>query len=214
MITLSKATFEKYLLQRRGHGDPDYRKVWDELSLGRLESFWKPGGMSIGGFARLMELPVSTIRHYLGLGLLEAYKVEGGYRFHPFNCWEVRSVVHWQDFGLSLEQIVRRRQDVQARRPGTLVLDVLGPLQIHGRQYPEGLVYLRRLPEGTGYREIVVFGLGEGEEPADPESEELFAELLGELESAGVRLQARLRELDEKMLRLGAKRSVLGCRKG
>lgn len=214
MITLSKATFEKYLQQRRAYGDPDYRKVWDELSLGRLDRFWAPGGMSIGGFARLMELPVSTIRHYLGLGLLEAYKVEGGYRFHPFNCWEVRSVLHWQDFGLNLDQIVRRRRDVQSRRPGTLVLDVLGPLTIQGRQYPEGLVYLRRLEEGGGYREMVLFGLGEGEEPADPESEELFAELLGELESAGVRLQARLWELNAKLDRLGAKRAALGCRKG
>ncbi len=157
----------------------------------------------------MLQLPVSTVRHYLGLGLIEAYKVDGNYRFHPFNCWEVRSIQHWQDFALPLEQIVQRRLTQQTRRPGTLVLDVLGPLQIHGRTYPEGLVHLRRLPEGNGYRETVLFGLSQGDQPSDPESEELFAELLAELESARQRLHLQLLQLTGKLERLGAKQDAL-----
>ena len=106
---------------------------------------------------------------------------------------------------------MKRRAEVQARRPGTLVLDVLGPLVIHGRQYPEGLVYLRRRAEGNGSYETVVFGLAQGEDETDEESQEIFAELRAELESAQHRLQARLRDLTGKLERLGAKQAALGA---
>ena len=101
MITLSKDRFEHFLKQRRASQDPGYREVWQQLALGRLDDFWKAGGMAIGAFAWLVDLPVSTVRHYLGLGLLEAhYKVDGKYRFHPFNCWEVQSVQQWHQYTL------------------------------------------------------------------------------------------------------------------
>ena len=83
-------------------------------------------------------------------------------------------------------------------------------LTIHGREYPEGLVDLRRLTEGSGTREVVVFGLADGEEEADVESRQIFAELRVELESAQQRLQTRLRELTGKLERLGAKQAALG----
>lgn len=104
---------------------------------------------------------------------------------------------------------MQRRLTQQIRRPGTLVLDVLGPLQIHGRSYPEGLVHLRRQPEGNGYRETVLFGLSQGEQPPDPDSEELFAELLAELETARQRLHDQLLQLTGKLERLGAKQDAL-----
>lgn len=37
---------------------------------------------------------------------------------------------------------------------------------------PEGLVHLRRQPEGKGYRETVIFGLGQGEQSPSEETEE------------------------------------------
>ena len=210
MITISKLGFENFLTNQRHHQEAGYRKVWDQLAPGQLDNFWKPGGMAIGSFSRLVNLPVSTVRHYLGLGLIEAhYKVDGKYRFHPFNCWEVQSIQHWQDLSLTLEQLVDRRKELQTRRPGTLVLDVLGPVQIEGRDYPEGLVYLRRLPEGRGFREIVMFGVAQGDGSMDQETRELFDELLAELESAHSTLKSRLRELTKKMERLGVKQAAL-----
>jgi DNA-binding transcriptional MerR regulator len=208
-MKISKKAFASYLRQRGIDPDPDYYQLWNELALGALDQFFKPGGMAIGAFSALVGLPVSTVRHYLKLGLVEPYQVEGAYRFHPFNAWEVKSVQHWQDLGLSLEQAVARRHSIRSQRPGTMVLDVLGPLQIQGKPYAEGVVYLRRLPEGGGYREIVIFGVADGDTPMSEDTEELFSSLLLELEDARKQLQAKLDQLTEKLNRLQRKRLAI-----
>ncbi len=91
------------------------------------------------------------------------------------------------------------------------MLDVLGPVQIQARDYPEGLVHLRRVPEGKGFREIVTFGVAQGDGTMDQESRDLFHELLAELASARVLLQERLGQLSAKLDRLGAKQAALCC---
>lgn len=210
MIELSTATFQRYLEKRAKDHDESTFRVWNELSLGELDRFWSGGGLSIGGFSKLVGLPVSHVRHYLNQGLIEPYKVGGKYRFHPFNIWEVKSVQHWQELGSTLEKISARRMKNEEKRPGTLVLDVLGPLQILGEEHPEGLVWLRRRPTRGGWHEEVVFGVSAGEEQSDPLCDEIFQELTAELARAGQRLEVRLQELTERLERLNAKQKALG----
>jgi DNA-binding transcriptional MerR regulator len=210
---MSNAAFERYNEKRAHDSDPQYYRVWNELSLGALSQFWRSGGMSIGPFSKLVGLSVSCVRHYLKQNLLEPYKVAGKYRFHPFNIWEVRSVLHWQDMGLTLVQIAARRSRLRQERPGTMVLDVLGPLRILGEEHPEGLVWLRRLPLKGGWKEEVVFGVSQGEEEQDPLSDQLFRELTSELHEAEERLEQRLHDLKARLGRLSCKQRALGIQK-
>ena len=205
MIEMSRSRFERSIAERRENNDEHTRTIWAELSLGCLENFWKPGGMTIGEFSRMMGPSVSSIRFHINLGLIEPYKVDGKYRFHPFNVWELKSVQNWQSLGLSLDEISRRREKIRASRPGTIVLDVLGPLEILGRENPEGLIWLRRTKQNGGYREDVLFGVNHGDEELDEVSEELFGELKADLQEARRRLEQKLEALTNKLTRIGRK---------
>ena len=82
MIELSASVFERYLRKRL---EDHYFRVWNELSLGALDLFWRPGGLSIGPFSKLVDLPVSRVRHYINQGLVEPYKAGLKFRFHLFS---------------------------------------------------------------------------------------------------------------------------------
>ena len=70
-----------------------------------LELFCAPGGLGIGAFATLASLPVSTVRHYVELGLVRPYIVNGKFRFVAPNYVEIQHVRQWVDLGMTLEEI-------------------------------------------------------------------------------------------------------------
>ena len=203
-MILTSSQFDTLLASNRGNSDPHYRSTWQALALGQLDRFHQKGGMSIGPFANLVDLPKSTVRYYVERELVAPFRVDGKFRFHPFNCWELRSVQQWQELGLSLDEIGRRRETIKKRFPGTIVLDVMGPLPFRGEEPCEMMLHLKRVPEGRGYRELVIVGWGD-----DTHEDDTFSFLLSELGAVHAGLQNRLELLQNKLTELQAKRRVL-----
>jgi DNA-binding transcriptional MerR regulator len=76
----------------------------------RQQAFSDPKGMSIGQLAKLFQMPVSTVRHYVELGLIEPITVNGKFRFTFYNATELEHVRQWASLGMKLEDIVARRK--------------------------------------------------------------------------------------------------------
>lgn len=75
------------------------------------QAFFQLPGVGIGAFAKMVNLPVSTVRHYIRLGLIEPWEVEGRYRFQPVNVRQAQTVRMWRELRMSLEEIVRRSKN-------------------------------------------------------------------------------------------------------
>ncbi|CAM3571885.1 MerR family transcriptional regulator [Deinococcus frigens] len=69
-----------------------------------LDAMLDPRGLGLGRFAELMELPASTIRHFLREGLIHPYTVNGKFKFLLHNIIEVRGIRQWQSLGLTLDE--------------------------------------------------------------------------------------------------------------
>ncbi len=72
-------------------------------------AFGQARGVGISTFAGMLNLPVSTVRHYQRLGLITPYEVNGKFRFWFHNVAQAESVRQWRDLGLSLEEILEQR---------------------------------------------------------------------------------------------------------
>jgi DNA-binding transcriptional MerR regulator len=68
------------------------------------------GQVGIGRFAKLVGFPVTTVRHYVELGLLRPYRLNGKFRFALPNQLEFMDVRQWVDMGMGLEEIAARIQ--------------------------------------------------------------------------------------------------------
>jgi DNA-binding transcriptional MerR regulator len=66
-------------------------------------------GLGIGAFAELAEVSVDTVRHWVEVGVISVYSLNGKFRFFPKQLLELRSVQQWQGLGLTLEQIKERK---------------------------------------------------------------------------------------------------------
>ena len=126
---LSAKTFEYIMARYREHyeQDAELRDIVNTLagSEANARAFLEPPGVGIGEFSRMLDLPVSTVRHYVRLGLVEPWEVNGRLRFEAVNVAQVRVVRHWIELGLTLEHIRSRQQAQQAAVPGLLVQGVL-----------------------------------------------------------------------------------------
>jgi hypothetical protein len=71
--------------------------------------------IGIGAFSKMVNLPISTVRHYVRLGLIEPWLVETQYRFHVVNVAQTESVLQWCDLGLSLHEIVAHKRACQSQ---------------------------------------------------------------------------------------------------
>lgn len=69
-----------------------------------LEAMLSPQGLGIGRFAALMDLPVSTVRHFIREDLLHPWTVNGKFKFMLHNVIELRGIRQWQSLGLTLEE--------------------------------------------------------------------------------------------------------------
>lgn len=69
-----------------------------------LEAMLSPQALGIGRFAALMDLPVSTVRHFIREDLLHPWTVNGKFKFMLHNVIELRGIRQWQSLGLTLEE--------------------------------------------------------------------------------------------------------------
>ena len=192
--------FERLLAQKRLAyvKDPGFRAMSDnQCSSFPVEEFFRPGGMTIGRLALRVGLPVSTLRHYVNLGLIESYRVGGRLRFLPINLWELASLRQWQNFGYSLERIVQRKQLIRQRWPGAIVLDVLGPLTVPPFMGERALVFYSRTTRDGGCYEELRLGKASGDDLADPQDRELLDFVSAELLEALRGLEERLHSLKQ-----------------
>jgi DNA-binding transcriptional MerR regulator len=86
------------------------------------QAFANPKGVGIAAFAKLVNMPVTTVRHYVELGLVSPMQLFGKFKFMVFNVPQIESVRGWRDLGLSLEEILVRRQNLGE---GVLLKEVL-----------------------------------------------------------------------------------------
>jgi DNA-binding transcriptional MerR regulator len=78
-------------------------------SLERAQMFTQTKGVGITQFAKLMNVPTTTVRHYLRLGLVTPYEVNGKFRFKPHNVVQFESVQQWHELGMTLEEVIQFR---------------------------------------------------------------------------------------------------------
>lgn len=169
-------------------------------------AFMDTKGVGIGAFSKMVNLPISTVRHYVQLGLIEPWKVVTRYRFHVVNIAQTESVRQWCDLGLSLEQIMTRKRAY--RTQGILFKGFLEPLN-SGIDHSIGFV--QRIVDGENISERVSFwsttsGLHEPETWTDaPELErerrDLVQELLTEYRAARFKLEQKKLELENRIAR-------------
>jgi DNA-binding transcriptional MerR regulator len=172
-------------------------------------AFMDVKGVGIGAFSKMVNLPISTVRHYVRLGLIEPWEVATRYRFHVVNVAQTESVRQWCDLGLSLEQIVARKRLGQAQ--GILFKGFLAPRDGSQSKIDHSIGFLQRTVEGENISERVSFwtttsGLHEPETWTDPpelerERRDLVQELLGEYRAARSSLEQKKLELELRIAR-------------
>jgi DNA-binding transcriptional MerR regulator len=89
----------------------------------RAREFLTVRGVGISRFAAMTGLPLTTVRHYLRLGLIEPFVVNGKFKFQMVNLMQAESVRQWSELGLSLEQILARKE--AQKNAHLLVQDIL-----------------------------------------------------------------------------------------
>jgi DNA-binding transcriptional MerR regulator len=89
----------------------------------RVREFLTVRGVGISRFAVLSGLPATTVRHYLRLGLIEPFVVNGKFKFQMVNLMQAESVRQWSALGFSLEQILARKE--AQKTSSLLVQDIL-----------------------------------------------------------------------------------------
>ncbi len=214
-VKLERLTPKKFrgaMEQHRNHfeTDEEFRRICIMLADGEknARAFLEPGGVGIGKFSKMVGLPVSTVRHYVRLGLIEPWEVGGKYRFEAVNVAQVRAVRQWTELGLSLEQIVERKKAQQARQPGMLVRDVLGFAE-HASEVgrPVKIAFVRRVVHENSATSMNITEeahLFDGDLDAAYDTEafnarEVIAELLEEYRQAREKLQERQQELERRI---------------
>ncbi len=68
-------------------------------------------GLNIGAFAQIAGVNLETVRHWVEIGVIEPYSLNGKFKFLPPHLLELRSVQQWQDLGLTLEAIKLKKQN-------------------------------------------------------------------------------------------------------
>lgn len=122
---VSKAEFDQMLTEYQAAlENPEVGEVFIAICGSRdiAAAFKNPKGVGIASFARLVNLPVTTVRHYVEMGLVSPLQLFGKFKFMPFNVPQIESIRGWRDLGLSLEEIVLRQQNLGE---GVLLKDVM-----------------------------------------------------------------------------------------
>lgn len=188
--------------------DPEMRLMFGLLAgtEQNAQAFMDDKGVGIGAFSKMVNLPISTVRHYVRLGLIEPWLVATRYRFHVVNVAQVESVLQWCDLGLTLQDIVARKQACQTE--GILFKGFLEPLN---SDIDHSIGFVQRTIEGEHISERVSFWtttskLHEPEtwtdEPKfEQERRDLVQELLTEYRAAREKLEQKKLELEGRIAR-------------
>lgn len=191
--------------------DPELREMFILLagSEENARSFMDTKGVSIGAFSKIVKLPISTVRHYVRLGLIEPWDVEARYRFHVFNVAQTESLRQWCDLGLTLEEIVTRKRACQEQ--GILFKGFLDQKHINYKDIDHSIGFIQRNIDGENVSERISFwtttsGLHEPETWTDPpeleqERRDLVQELLNDYRAAREKLEQKKIELERRIAR-------------
>jgi DNA-binding transcriptional MerR regulator len=123
--TVSKAEFDQMQTEYQAAlENPEIAEVFTAMcgSSEIAQAFSNTKGIGIAAFAKLVKLPVTTVRHYVEMGLVSPMQLFGKFKFMVFNVPQIESIRGWRDLGLSLEEIVLRRQGLGE---GVLLKDVM-----------------------------------------------------------------------------------------
>jgi DNA-binding transcriptional MerR regulator len=115
----------------------------------RAREFLSPRGVGISRFAAMTGLPVTTVRHYLRLGLIEPFVVNGKFKFQMVNLMQAESVRQWVELGFSLEQITERKAEQKSAR--LLVQDILENVTNPDGGSDTSVVVMRRTVDERGW---------------------------------------------------------------
>ena len=215
-VKLEKLSPEGFIKRTRKYAenyetDPDLKGVSILLagSEQNARAFIDIRGVTIGTFSKMVNLPVSTVRHYVRLGLIEPWDVVGRYRFHVFNVPQTESVRQWCDLGLTLEEIVTRKRACQEQ--GILFKGFLDQKHINYKDIDHSIGFIQRNIDGENISERISFwtttsGLHEPETWTDPpeleqERRDLVQELLNDYRAAREKLEQKKIELDRRIAR-------------
>ena len=152
-----------------------------------LAAFSDTEGLGIGAFAKLVELPVSTVRHYVELGLVRPYMVSSKFRFVAPNYVEIQHVRQWVDLGMKLEDIVEKT----AARGG--FGSVMPAFKLNGEEVKNASVYMAREPSAN-----------DGEFTS-AQFERLRATAKAEVQRSQRDVEAQIQQLEVKQKELNAK---------
>jgi DNA-binding transcriptional MerR regulator len=150
-----------------------------------LSAFSDTKGLGIGAFSALVGLPVSTVRHYVELGLVRPYIVRGKFRFVPPNYVEVQHVRGWVDLGMKLEEIVQKT----AERGG--LGGVMPAFKLNGEEVKNAAVYIARVSNDGDLE--------------NAQHEKLLTAAKGEVKRSREDVEAQIQRLEVKQKELNAK---------
>jgi DNA-binding transcriptional MerR regulator len=122
---VSKAEFDQMQTEYQAAlENPEVSEIFTAMcgSSEIANAFKNPKGVGIAAFAKLVKLPVTTVRHYVEMGLVSPLQLFGKFKFMAFNVPQIESIRGWRDLGLSLEEIMLRWQNLGE---GVLLKDVL-----------------------------------------------------------------------------------------
>jgi DNA-binding transcriptional MerR regulator len=113
ILTISKTEFEQMQQEYSAAlENSETREIFVAMcsSSEIAQAFADPKGVGIARFSKLVNLPVTTVRHYVEMGLVSPFSLFGKFKFVIFNVPQIESIRQWRDLGLSLEEIVLRRR--------------------------------------------------------------------------------------------------------
>ena len=114
-ISKTKSELEAYILQFKTMLENPQTQgvilVLCDNNLATAEVFIQSGdGLGIGEFSQLAGVSAEAVRHWVEVGLIEPYALNGKFRFLPPHLLELRSLQQWQSLGLTLDEIKSRKK--------------------------------------------------------------------------------------------------------
>ncbi len=169
----------------------------------RVLEFLSPKGVGISRFAAMAGLPASTVRHYLRLGLIEPFVVNGKFKFQMVNLMQAESVRQWVDLGVSLEQIRQRKAEQKKGR--LLVQDILENVPDPDGTRDSRVVVMRRTLEERGWLDETSISSGQDQpdlgETIKTLTRAATQQLHAEYERVTVTLEEKLSEWQDRLKR-------------
>jgi DNA-binding transcriptional MerR regulator len=139
-ITKTKSELEAMILQFKGLlENPDTQGailVLTDNSLATAKMFINSSdGLGIGEFSQIAGVSLEAVRHWVEVGLIEPFVLNGKFRFLPPHLLELRSLQQWQGLGLTLDEIKSRKKN------GTVFIQD-APIQIGSETLPHATIQM------------------------------------------------------------------------